>query len=400
MGDLPRPARLYIGLLIFLAAGLTVISLAISPLRLESPLIAAALLIAACVAQLFKVRSLNHQSYYTTTIFFVAGALLLDPALVVLIVVVAHLVELFRERYRWYIQAFNIANFSLCALVAGFIVRAGPTTPPAGFEVARGVAAGIAFVVLNHLLTALVIMCARRLSLVRAGTLSVINMGTDLALMATGVLTALTWRNDPWLLPLCLGLLVLVYRSLLVPTLQEEARTDPKTSLFNLKHWTEVASAEVERAGRFHRPISVALADVDLLRDLNNRHGHLVGDRMIRRVADAIRQALREYDLAARFGGDEFAVLMPETGEEEAKAVGERIRKAVDAIDLREEGVSLTVTVSVGVACFPQDGGTAADLLAAADRAVYQAKALGRNRVCAFAGRLPEGSLLTTAQGA
>src|SRR5919201_1986717 len=165
MGDLPRPARLYIGLLIFLAAGLTAISLAISPLRLESPPIAAALLIAACVAQLFKVRSLNHQSYYTTTIFFVAGALLLDPALVVLIVVVAHLVELFRERYRWYIQAFNIANFSLCALVAGFIVRAGPVVPPAGFEVARGVAAGIAFVVLNHLLTALVIMCARRLSL-------------------------------------------------------------------------------------------------------------------------------------------------------------------------------------------------------------------------------------------
>src|ERR671922_1747093 len=98
MGDLPRPARVYIALLCFLAAGLTMVSLAISPLRIDSPPVAAALLVAACVAQLFKVRSLNHQSYYTTTIFFVAGGLLLDPPLVGVIFLSAHPVALLRER--------------------------------------------------------------------------------------------------------------------------------------------------------------------------------------------------------------------------------------------------------------------------------------------------------------
>ena len=107
---------------------------------------------------------------------------------------------------------------------------------------------------------------------------------------------------------------------------------------------------------------------------------------MIRRVADAIRAALREYDVPARFGGDEFAILMPETTLAEAMAVAERIRRGVESIVLTiADGSSPAATVSVGVALFPGHGRTASDLLAAADRAVYQAKALGRNRVCAFA---------------
>jgi diguanylate cyclase (GGDEF)-like protein len=155
-----------------------------------------------------------------------------------------------------------------------------------------------------------------------------------------------------------------------------------------MKHWNQVAHAEIERARRFRRPLSVALADFDLLREVNNRHGHLMGDQMIRGVADAIRAELREYDLPARFGGDEFAILMPETTLSEAMAVAERIRRGVESILLKgADGASPAASVSVGVALFPGHGRTASDLLAAADRAVYQAKALGRNRVCAFADR-------------
>ena len=109
---------------------------------------------------------------------------------------------------------------------------------------------------------------------------------------------------------------------------------------------------------------------------------------MIRRVADAIRAALREYDVPARFGGDEFAILMPETTLGEALTVAERIRREVESIVLKgADGASPAASVSIGVALFPTDGRTASDLLAAADRSVYQAKALGRNRVCAFADR-------------
>jgi diguanylate cyclase (GGDEF)-like protein len=188
--------------------------------------------------------------------------------------------------------------------------------------------------------------------------------------------------TDPWLVLLCAGPLFLVYRSLLVPTLLEEARTDPKTELANMKHWNQVAALEIDRAVRFRRPLTVMLADLDLLRDVNNKHGHLAGDQLIRKVADAIRGALREYDLAARFGGDEFAVLMPETNLTEAVAVAERIRRAVEDLNFRgTDETVVPVTISIGVAHLSRSERTSSALLAAADRAVYQAKALGRNQV-------------------
>jgi len=388
MADLPRAARLYLASVVTVALVGGMVSLLVAPPRLQLAPEALLLLVAATIAQQFKVKSPKHQSYYTTTIFFFAAALLLRPGYAIAIIVAAHAVELLRVRYRWYIPAFNVANFVLCSLAAGAIFTLGQAGQGAGGGRALlfGALAGLVFVVLNHFLTALVIMWARGVSIARAGTMDWENLGTDLALMSVGALGCLVWLTDPWLVPLCLGPLFLIYRSLLVPTLQEEARTDPKTELANMKHWNQVAQVEVERARRFERPLSVALADLDLLREINNRHGHLLGDQMIRRVADAIRAALREYDLPARFGGDEFAVLMPETTLSEARTVAERIRQGVEAIELRlSDGTPVKASVSIGVALFPSHGRNASDLLAAADRAVYQAKALGRNRVCAFA---------------
>jgi diguanylate cyclase (GGDEF)-like protein len=390
MRELSRAAQVYIGTVLGLAAVLAVGGILATPTRLGSVPIALILVAGATVAQQFKVKSPKHQSYFTTTIFFTAAALLLQPAYIVVIVVVVHAVEAFRVRYRWYIQAFNMANFILCSLAAATVFQFGrPLTDIASpSAVAHAVAGGVVFVVVNHLLTALVIMWARRVPLGRAGTLDWDNIGTDLALMSVGVLGALLWLTNPWLTPLCLGPLFLIYRSLLVPTLQEEARTDPKTELANMKRWNQVATLEMERARRFQRPLSVILADLDLLREVNNRHGHMVGDQMIRRVADAIRAAVREYDLAARFGGDEFAILMPEATLLDATAVAELIRGAVESIDLKmPDGSSVGATVSIGVALFPTHGRTPTDILAAADRAVYQAKALGRNRVCTFPNR-------------
>jgi diguanylate cyclase (GGDEF)-like protein len=386
VADLPRPARIYVTGILLLAATTAVVSLLIVPPRLENAPVALVLLLCAMVAQQFKVKSPKHQSYYTTTIFFFAGAVLLRPGYVVLIVLLAHAVESLRVRYRWYIQAFNVANFVLCALAASAIFTFGQSTHSGtGGVVLHAALAGLAFVGMNHVLTALVIMWARGVPISRVGTLDWENLGTDLALMSVGALGSMLWLTDPSLVPLCLGPLFLIYRSLLVPSLKEEARTDPKTELANMKHWNQLAQAEVERARRFDRPLSVLLADFDLLREINNRHGHLMGDQMIRRVADAIRTSLREYDVPARFGGDEFAVLMPETTLPEAMAVAERIRREVESIVLKNGDSSVPASVSIGVALFPSHGRAASDLLAAADRAVYQAKALGRNRVCAFA---------------
>jgi diguanylate cyclase (GGDEF)-like protein len=384
--ELARAARVYIAAVLAVAALAGLVAMLLMPPRLDRAPIALVLLACATIAQQFKVKSPKHQSYYTTTVFFFAAALLLRPAFVVAIILAAHALELVRVRYRWYIAAFNVANFLLCSLAAAAVFSLGQQVSPfPGGPALYALLAGLVFVTLNHVLTALVIMWARGIPISRAGTLHWDNLGTDLALMSIGALGALLWLSDPWLVPLTLGPLYLIYRSLLVPSLMEEARSDPKTELANMKHWNEVGQAEVDRARRFHRPLSVALADLDLLREINNRHGHLVGDQMIRRVAEAIRAALRDYDLPARFGGDEFAILMPETKLAEALTVAERIRLGVGSIELKTpDGDSVVASVSIGVAEFPAHGGSASELLAAADRAVYQAKALGRNRVAAF----------------
>ncbi|HLB78109.1 MAG TPA: hypothetical protein VJO72_13840, partial [Candidatus Dormibacteraeota bacterium] len=125
MADLPRAARLYLGAVLATASLAAVLGIIVAPARLALAPVALVLLGCATVAQQFKVRSPKHQSYYTTTIFFFAAALLLHPGYVVAIIVVAHAVELLRVRYRWYIQAFNVANFLLCSLAAGTVFSAG-----------------------------------------------------------------------------------------------------------------------------------------------------------------------------------------------------------------------------------------------------------------------------------
>src|SRR5438067_327210 len=402
MADLPRPARIYIVVVLVVAAAAVVVTLILAPPRVDRAPLALLLLACATIAQQFKVKSPKHQSYYTTTIFFFAAALVLRPAYVMAIVIAAHAAELLRFRYRWYIAAFNVANFLTCSITAGAIFGLPGSGAAPCSRMALAVLAGVVLPALNHLLTAFVIMWARGVALSKAGTLDLENLGTDVALMSIGALGALLLLSNPWLVPLTLGPLFLIYRSLLVPTLKEEARTDPKTELANMKHWSAVGHDESDRDRRFRRPLSVAIADLDLLRDINNRYGHLVGDQMIVRVAQAIRSAVRDYDLPARFGGDEFAILMPESTLPEALIVAERIRQGVQAIELRvSDGTRVMVSASIGVAAFPRAGGNASELLAAADRAVYQAKAQGRNQVCAFAEpadqlRWPRPAVVTT----
>lgn len=170
------------------------------------------------------------------------------------------------------------------------------------------------------------------------------------------------------------------------------AVTDPLTGLANHGEFhrrLELETGRLERYTSLHRPghhASVLLADVDFFKRLNDAHGHQVGDEVLRRVADAVRDAVRGFDTAARYGGEEFGVVLPETDDEGARAVAERIRLAVREATGRGTGVPMT-TISIGCATAPEDGMTPADLVAAADRALYRAKESGRDRVRA-AGEL------------
>ena len=183
-------------------------------------------------------------------------------------------------------------------------------------------------------------------------------------------------------MPFVLAPLIVVYRSLQLPNLELAARIDSKTDLFNAGYFSSELEAELDRAKRFGRPLSILLADLDLLREVNNTYGHLAGDAVLRGVADVLREQLRPFDIASRFGGEEFSVALPEATHEDALMIAERIRAAVADTSFHLPGDSgeVRATLSIGVATFPEND-TVDGLIHQADLALYRSKALGRNRV-------------------
>jgi diguanylate cyclase (GGDEF)-like protein len=189
---------------------------------------------------------------------------------------------------------------------------------------------------------------------------------------------------------------ILVQRRLLTihSDLLDRARTDAKTGLLNFRAWEKTASSEVTRGVGTRSPLAVAIADIDHFKLINDRYGHLAGDRVLQAVAGALRTTIRPYDLAGRFGGEEFALLFPATEGAEAVRIAERLRRRVAGLTVaaseRPGSLPVTVTVSVGVATLDAvgRGGEAGltDLLAAADTALYQAKGEARNKVCLYGG--------------
>jgi diguanylate cyclase (GGDEF)-like protein/putative nucleotidyltransferase with HDIG domain len=246
-----------------------------------------------------------------------------------------------------------------------------------------GLVCCVVFVAINHVVLALMLHFARGHTLRETGLFEVEALATDWVLAALGVALFAFWEINPWLIPFAIAPLVLVHRSLAVPQLQAEARVDPKTGLFNARHFAAALAEEIQRAQRFERPMSLIMADLDLLRDINNSYGHLAGDAVLKGIADVFRAQLRHYDVPARFGGEEFSILLPETPPEQAMEIAERIRRAVAqrTFDVETSSEPIRATVSIGVAGYPKDGTDANELIHQADLAVYRAKLQGRNRV-------------------
>jgi diguanylate cyclase (GGDEF)-like protein len=158
------------------------------------------------------------------------------------------------------------------------------------------------------------------------------------------------------------------------------AITDDLTQVYNYRFLKTALRRELKRAARFQQDLSIIMIDVDNLKAYNDRHGHLRGSYLLREMAGLLVQRVRSWDLVAKYGGDEFTIILPQTAEEGAMTAADRLRAGVEehAFPLASPG---EITISLGVACFPPDGATSSQLLAAADRALYHAKRTGRNRV-------------------
>ena len=339
----------------------------------------AILLVAALGAQAAAVHVSGNQVFHTGLAFTVAAAVSLQPREVIAICVAQHLADWVRRRYPWYIQTFNIVNYSLSALAAwavNKVVLGSVGDPPRVLHVVAAVASAAAFVLTNHALLARMLKIARGHSLKATGLFSLDGILTDASLAATGVGVAIALRNYPSAAVVAALPLFLIHRALVIPELRLQAARDPKTHLLNMRGFRDAAADELARAGRFERPLVLLLADVDNMRGINNEHGHLMGDAALSTVAEAIRATTRDFDLCARFGGDEFVLLLPETTREDADALAVRIQERLANEVVVAGSASTRVGISIGIAALGPGSATLDELLHTADAAMYEAKRL------------------------
>jgi diguanylate cyclase (GGDEF)-like protein len=209
-------------------------------------------------------------------------------------------------------------------------------------------------------------------------------MYNDTAELCIGSLVAFAAGITPVTLIVALPCATLLQRSASHAQLLHASRTDAKTGLLSAVAWQREAAVQLSRAIRSKAPVAVAMVDIDHFKQVNDTYGHLAGDSVLAGVAAALTGGLREYDLAGRFGGEEFSLLLPDTDADEAMRVAERLRVILSRITIPAhgpDGDEPHITVSIGVAELVPGITDLTELLAAADAALYRAKRAGRNLV-------------------
>jgi diguanylate cyclase (GGDEF)-like protein len=208
----------------------------------------------------------------------------------------------------------------------------------------------------------------------------------DSAEACISVLITYGVAGNLFLAPAALPVVTLLQRSLRHAQLVTDSRADLKTGLLNAATWDRESAMEVARAVRTGSPLAVALLDIDKFKVINDTYGHLVGDLVLKEIANTLNSVLRDYDLAGRFGGEEFSVLLPQTRAVDAFRIAERVRANIAGLSIIVPGTTggerVHVTVSIGVAAL--DSGSKrelSELMSAADAALYRAKGGGRDQV-------------------
>jgi len=200
-----------------------------------------------------------------------------------------------------------------------------------------------------------------------------------------------TWQDNEILLLRTVAnqVAVAINHADLFAQMQQQALTDALTGCYNRRSFEMQLDRDLQMATRLHQPLSLVMLDLDRFKQLNDSAGHDAGDSALRKLADCFRQELRGVDTAARFGGDEFALILPQAYSEGAQLVAERLRIKIEQIQIPGFGY---LAASIGIAAFPMHANSRADLIQAADAALYCAKRSGRNRVALFETSNPNGS--------
>ncbi|KPL00132.1 MAG: hypothetical protein AMJ91_05300 [candidate division Zixibacteria bacterium SM23_73_3] len=174
-----------------------------------------------------------------------------------------------------------------------------------------------------------------------------------------------------------------VENALLHQKTQELTIVDELTGLYNFRYFSNKLRAEIRRAKRYHLPLSLIMIDIDWFKRCNDTYGHLFGNRVLQEMSQRIKESVRDVDVICRYGGEEFAVILPQTKKTDAQMIGERIRHRVESGDFvsEDKDSKAKITVSLGVASYPENGRTSKELIEKVDEALYLAKGRGKNLV-------------------
>ena len=332
-----------------------------------------------------------------TTVWVLPAAILLPPIYAALMPIPLFLtMQLFVHRGVIYRTVFTAASISLPYAGASFVFRWFPVS-----FAGHAVGAGVHAVTWAVAVAACELLGGRTHHSLIMGAVKLSNPSVRIwdmewnreafqglvAEIDLVVLITLAGALNPGLVVLALPTVLLVRRFIIHPVLVAQSRIDAKTGLLNVSTWEKEAEAEISRSVRTRSAMSIALVDIDHFKAVNDTYGHLVGDRVLKALADTLTGHLRDYDRAGRFGGEEFVLLLAQATEKEACRIAERLRKYVCELSVPVSdapGAALVrLTVSIGVtAMVAGHARDLTDMLAAADSALYQAKQTGRNRVC------------------
>ncbi len=280
---------------------------------------------------------------------------------------------------------YNAAASIICVFGAGYILEGLRAVMAPEWTTLLLLPVAIVFMAIQYVLLNTLVCLDKQVPWHRTGLFHHDSVIGDMMMTLLGALIGRLYGLDRSTILLTVVPLALLQRTLQRIQKAKLADYDPKTGLHNYRYLDNALTEEVRKATQNGRPLTVIFGDMDYLRDINNTYGHLAGDRALHAVARVFRKHARPGDVAARFGGEEFVLLLPGTEKFQAWEIAERVRRDVAAARLEtDDGGVFSITISLGLATFPQDAHTVQGLIKAADEAVYSAKHGGRNRVCTY----------------
>jgi len=387
MKEFTLPAKLYIISVFLVGIGLFLWNaLSTKPVDIAMTVV---LSILASFFLIFKAQGATDTSHYTFS-FLVYGFAFAHLSLgeTILVILVSNFVEWVWNQPAWFLNLFNTCCYiTVIAIAHSIYTLINPSGLMSTFSGIIAIAISMSiFTLLNHLLVGIILWLGRGESFKVSGIFDTLPLMIDLTLMTFGAMLNIVWIINPYAIFLCIFPLYLIYATLRIPELERQTELDQKTGLFNHQYFMQHLSSEVDRANRFDRPLSIIMLDLDLLRNINNTYGHLAGDEVLVRIAHILKGLVREYDVIARFGGEEFAILLPETTIQQSFERGEIIRRAIESTSFAiPTSVSpIKVTISLGLAERESFGQTPQEIIHNADTALYHSKLNGRNQSSAY----------------